>query len=150
MLCKATGECMDHSHESSSPHPPPKDSGADHGVGHSSQHQEGDTTHHHSAAAEHQHHAAASGQVHHTAPAARHDTHGGHDKHAGHSVAMFRDKFWISLALTIPTLIWGHMLQSALGYTAPHFAGAMYIPAIFGTLVFAYGGLPFIHGAVRE
>ena len=63
---------------------------------------------------------------------------------------MFRDKFWISLALTVPTLIWGHMLQSALGYTAPHFPGAMYIPAVFGTLVFAYGGLPFIQGAIRE
>ena len=39
-----------------------------------------------------------------------HDMGGGHDQHAGHSVAMFRDKFWLSLALTIPTLIWGHML----------------------------------------
>ena len=74
----------------------------------------------------------------------------GHDKHAGHSVAMFRDKFWISLALTIPTLIWGHMLQDALGYTAPHFPGAMYIPPVFGTLVFLYGGLPFLRGAVGE
>ena len=72
------------------------------------------------------------------------------DKHAGHSVAMFRDKFWISLALTIPTLIWGHMLQSALDYTAPNFPGSMYIPAVFGTAVFAYGGLPFIQGAIRE
>jgi len=76
--------------------------------------------------------------------------HAGHDKHAGHSVAMFRDKFWITLALTVPTLVWGHMLQSALGYTAPHFPGAMYIPALFGTAVFAYGGMPFLQGAVRE
>src|SRR5215212_87919 len=65
--------------------------------------------------------------------------HGGHDTHAGHSVAMFRDKFWISLALTVPTLVWGHMLQRALGYTAPHFAGAMWIPALFGSAVFFYG-----------
>ena len=76
--------------------------------------------------------------------------HGGHDKHAGHSVAMFRDKFWISLALTIPTLIWGHMLQDTLGYTAPHFPGAMYIPPVFGTAVFFYGGMPFLRGAVGE
>lgn len=41
--------------------------------------------------------------------------HAGHDKHAGHSVAMFRDKFWITLLLTLPTLVWGHMLQSTLG-----------------------------------
>ena len=47
------------------------------------------------------------------------EEHTGHDKHAGHSVAMFRDKFWISLLLTIPTLVWGHMIQTWLGYTAP-------------------------------
>lgn len=66
---------------------------------------------------------------------------GGHDKHAGHSVAMFRDRFWIALALTIPTLVWGHMLQEALGYRAPALPGARWIPAVFGTAVFLYGGL---------
>ena len=81
---------------------------------------------------------------------AAHAAQGGHDKHAGHSVAMFRDKFWLSLALTIPTLVWGHMLQSALGYMAPVFRGAQYIPALFGTAVFLYGGTPFLQGAVRE
>ena len=74
----------------------------------------------------------------------------GHGKHAGHSVAMFRDKFWISLALTIPTLVWGHMLQTALGYTAPSFPGVTYVPAFFGTAVFCYGGLTFLKGAVQE
>jgi Cu2+-exporting ATPase len=77
-------------------------------------------------------------------------SHAGHDKHAGHSVAMFRDKFWISLLLTLPTLGWGHMLQSALGYTAPHFPGSHWIPAVFGTAVFLYGGWVFIQGAIRE
>ena len=76
--------------------------------------------------------------------------HSGHDKHAGHSVAMFRDKFWISLLLTLPTLAWGHMLQRALGYTAPNFPGSQWVPAVFGTAVFVYGGWPFIQGAVRE
>lgn len=74
----------------------------------------------------------------------------GHNKHAGHSVAMFRDKFWISLVLTIPTLVWGHMLQTALGYSAPTFPGVTYVPALFGTAVFFYGGLPFLKGAVQE
>ena len=74
----------------------------------------------------------------------------GHDAHAGHSVAMFRDKFWISLLLTVPTLIWGHMLQRAFGYTAPHFPGSQWIAPVFGTAVFAYGGWVFIQGAVRE
>src|SRR4051794_19224476 len=80
----------------------------------------------------------------------RHGGHEGHDKHAGHSVAMFRDKFWISLLLTIPTLIWGHMLQRAFGYTPPMIPGSRWIPALFGTAVFLYGGTPFVQGAVRE
>ena len=79
-----------------------------------------------------------------------HAAHAGHDKHAGHSVAMFRDKFWLSLLLTLPTLVWGHMLQGALGYTAPRVPGAMWIPPVFGTAVFVYGGTPFLKGAVRE
>ncbi len=79
-----------------------------------------------------------------------HDMHAGHDKHAGHSVAMFRDKFWISLALTIPPLIWGHMLPNALGYTPPSFPGSQWIPALFGTALFVYGGAPFLRGAVGE
>lgn len=84
---------------------------------------------------------------------AEHDRHAateGHDKHAGHSVAMFRDKFLVSLALTVPTLIWGHMLQGALGYQAPTFAGSHHIAALFGTAVFLYGGTPFLKGALQE
>jgi P-type Cu2+ transporter len=76
--------------------------------------------------------------------------HAGHDKHAGHSVAMFRRKFWVSLVLTLPTLVWGHMLHGALGYTAPHFLGSMWIPVMLGTAVFAFGGWVFIQGAMRE
>src|SRR5688500_13834359 len=79
-----------------------------------------------------------------------HDAHAGHDEHAGHSVEMFRDKFWVSLLLTIPTLVWGHMLQSALSYTAPRFAFSEWIPAVFGTAVFFYGGLVFVRGAIGE
>jgi len=76
--------------------------------------------------------------------------HEGHDKHAGHSVAMFRDRFWLSLLLTLPTLIWGHMLQSALGYTAPSVPGSQWITSVFGAVVFLYGGRPFLQGALRE
>jgi Cu2+-exporting ATPase len=82
-------------------------------------------------------------------PVAGHD-HAAHDKHAGHSVEMFRDKFWITLALTIPTLIWGHMMQMALGYSAPSFAGSRWIAPVFGTAVFLYGGSVFIRGALGE
>ena len=99
---------------------------------------------------EHEHHHAG-----HPAAAAygahdEHAGHAGHDKHAGHSVAMFRDKFWISLALTVPPLIWGHMLQGALHYTAPVFPGSHWIPSVFGTAVFLYGGTPFVKGAISE
>src|SRR5690348_15926342 len=79
-----------------------------------------------------------------------HPGHEGHDTHRGHSVAMFRDRFWISLSLTIPTLVWGHMLQRAFGYHAPMFPGATWIPPIFGTAVFLYGGRVFIQGAISE
>src|ERR1700680_1050119 len=78
------------------------------------------------------------------------DVHGSHDRHAGHSVAMFRDKFWLSFALTIPVLFWSADVQHWLGYTAPSFRGSKFIPAILGTVVFIYGGLVFIRGAWRE
>jgi len=50
---------------------------------------------------------------------ARAGDHAAHDKHAGHSIAMFRDRFWISLALSLPTIAWGHMLPAALGWHSP-------------------------------
>src|SRR5690606_27110839 len=91
---------------------------------------------------------------HHAHPSAHegHGAHAGesHDAHAGHSVAMFRDRFWLSLALTIPTLIWGHMLPRLFGYTPPAFPGSGWIAPLFGTVVFLYGGAPFVRGAVRE
>src|SRR5579871_3783699 len=78
------------------------------------------------------------------------DMHGSHDRHAGHSVAMFRDKFWLSFALTIPVIFWSIEVQHWLGYTAPSFPGSKFIPAILGTVVFVYGGLVFIRGAWNE
>ena len=95
-------------------------------------------------------HADPAPAAHHDEHRATHAGHAGHDKHAGHSVAMFRDRFWVTLGLTVPTLVWGHMLQNAFGYHAPTFAGSAWIPALFGTAVFGYGGWPFIHGAWRE
>src|SRR5712691_9084623 len=76
--------------------------------------------------------------------------HRSHDRHAGHSVAMFRDKFWLSFALTIPTVIWSPEVQHRLGYTAPSFPGSRFIPPILGTIVFVYGGLVFLRGAQTE
>jgi len=79
-----------------------------------------------------------------------HQGHQGHDQHAGHSVEMFRDKFWWSVALTVPTVVWAPMIQQWLGFHAPSFPGSRHIPAIFGTILFFYGGMVFLKGAVRE
>src|SRR4029077_21277342 len=57
--------------------------------------------------------------------------HGDHDRHAGHSVAMFRDKFWLSFALTIPVVFWSPDVQHWLGYTAPSFPGSEFFPPHF-------------------
>ena len=76
--------------------------------------------------------------------------HQGHARHAGHSVAMFRDKFWLSFVLTLPTVFWSPEVQHWLGYTAPSFPGSTLIPAILGTAVFLYGGLVFVRGAQGE
>jgi P-type Cu2+ transporter len=89
----------------------------------------------------------------HSADQAVHDDHSGHDahdKHAGHSVAMFRNKFWITLLLTLPTLVWGEMIPQLLGFTPPAVPGARWIPVVFGTAVFFYGGWVFLQGAWRE
>src|ERR1700682_5027865 len=78
------------------------------------------------------------------------NTHTSHDRHAGHSVAMFRDKFWLSFALTIPVVFWSTDVQHWLGYKAPSFPGSTWIAPILGTAVFVYGGLVFIRGAWSE
>jgi Cu2+-exporting ATPase len=75
----------------------------------------------------------------------------GHDRHAGHSVEMFRRKFRGTLLLSIPTVIWAPMIQHWFGYDVPGGSTASrWVPAVFGTLVFAYGGVVFIRGAVGE
>lgn len=79
-----------------------------------------------------------------------HSKHSDHDKHAGHSVAMFKDKFWLTLLLTIPVLVYSEMIQHWLNFTPPSFTGSQYIPFLFSTIIFFYGGLVFIKGAVGE
>jgi Cu2+-exporting ATPase len=76
--------------------------------------------------------------------------HAVHDRHAGHSPDMFRSKFWLSLALTIPIVVLSADVQMWLGYEVPVFPGSELLPALLGTVVFLYGGLVFIRGAARE
>ncbi|MFG3708930.1 heavy metal translocating P-type ATPase [Micromonospora sp. NPDC047670] len=78
-----------------------------------------------------------------------HGGHGGHDKHAGHDPAQFRRKFWLSLALTVPIVLTSDLVMDWLGYTL-EFPGRSWVGPVLGSVVFFYGGWPFLVGAVRE
>ena len=80
----------------------------------------------------------------------RHGSHGGHDKHAGHDPEAFRQLFWLSLLLTIPTIAFSHMVQDWLGYSLDGVPGDEWVAPILGTAVFLYGGRVFLRGAWAE
>jgi Cu2+-exporting ATPase len=77
------------------------------------------------------------------------DHHDHHD-HSHHDPAQFKRKFWLSLVLTIPTLVFSHGLQEILGLSGPRFPYSDYIPAVFGLVIFVYGGLVFLKGGLQE
>ncbi len=81
-----------------------------------------------------------------------HGAHGGHAGHGGHGdhAALFRRRFWVCLVLTVPTVVYSHMAQDLLGYTAPHFPGSSLMAPVFGLAVFAYGGPVFLRGGWDE
>ena len=89
-------------------------------------------------------------QAHHAPTQHEPVAHETHDRHAGHSSEMFRDRFWLSMVFTIPAVLWSEHIQMLLRYRAPAVPGATWIPAVFGTLVFLYGGRAFLQGAWRE
>ncbi|SCG66731.1 heavy metal translocating P-type ATPase [Micromonospora inositola] len=74
---------------------------------------------------------------------------GGHDKHAGHDPEQFRRKFWLSLVLTLPIVATSHMVMDWFGYSLD-FPGISWVGPVLGSVVFCYGGWPFLVGAVRE
>jgi Cu2+-exporting ATPase len=63
---------------------------------------------------------------------------------------MFRDRFWLTLALTAPVVFYSDMFQRILGYTAPSFPGSDWVSPTLGTIIFFYGGWPFLTGALSE
>jgi Cu2+-exporting ATPase len=75
-----------------------------------------------------------------------HGAHGGHGDHA----AQFRDRFWLSLVLTFPVIAYSEMVQDWLGFTPPQFPGAQWVAPVLGTIVFLYGGRPFLEGGLAE
>jgi Cu2+-exporting ATPase len=95
---------------------------------------------------EHHDHASHGG---HAAGHDAHAGHGGHDKHAGHDPEMFRQKFWLSLLLTLPIVATSHMVMDWFGYTLD-FPGISWVGPLLGSFVFFYGGRPFLVGGVRE
>ena len=65
----------------------------------------------------------------------------GHGSHAGHGdhAAQFRDRFWVSLALTVPVVAYSEMVQEWLGFAPPQFPGSEWVAPVLGTVVFLYG-----------
>ena len=77
------------------------------------------------------------------------DEHAGHVDHTGHE-DLFRRRFWVSLLLSIPVLLYTPMLQMWFGFRMPEFTGSQWVMPLFSIIVFAYGGVPFIQMAVPE
>lgn len=97
---------------------------------------------------EHQQHKEPSLQQHsdHNSPkehSKKHVDHGGHEQ-------MFRKRFWWSLLLSIPVLIYSPLIQRFLNFTAPDFPGSIWIPFVFSLIIFGYGGIPFLKMAIPE
>jgi len=77
--------------------------------------------------------------------------HGGHQGHHAHMVADFKKRFWISLILTLPILLLSPMIQKFLGLgTSLRFTGDLFVSFILSSLVFFYGGWPFLKGIYEE
>jgi P-type Cu2+ transporter len=83
---------------------------------------------------------------------ADHEHHAGHGGHGGHGdhAAQFRDRFWLSLVLTVPVIAYSEMVQEWLGFTPPQFPGSQWVAPVLGTIVFLYGGRPFLEGGLAE
>ncbi len=88
------------------------------------------------------------------APSAGHATseqesHSG-GRHEGHSVADFRRRFWVSLALTVPVILISPGLPLVPGGRILDVLGADWILLALSTVLYVYGGAPFLKGLVRE
>jgi Cu2+-exporting ATPase len=75
--------------------------------------------------------------------------HGAHDKHAGHDPEMFRRLFWWNLALAVPVLVFSEQIQEWFGYSIDG-AWAAWPAPVLGTVIYLWGGQPFLKGAVAE
>ncbi|CAN5222475.1 heavy metal translocating P-type ATPase [soil metagenome] len=85
----------------------------------------------------------------HDDPDAGHDFHEAHDKHAGHDPEQFRRRFWLSAALTVPIIATSELVMEWFGYTLD-FTGIALVGPVLGSIVFLWGGWPFLTGGVAE
>jgi Cu2+-exporting ATPase len=85
----------------------------------------------------------------HLAQAGSHAGHNGHSDHSGHA-ALYRRRFWVTLLLAIPVVIYSEMIQEWLGFTPPMFPGSGLIAPLLGTFIFLYGGWVFLSGGWTE
>lgn len=83
-------------------------------------------------------------------PAKKKTQTGAFDKHEGHHVNVFARKFWVSLVLTVPVLLYSELPKNFFGWSAPAFPGSHYLEFVLGSVVFFYGGWIFLAGAWRE
>ncbi|MGN8842344.1 copper-translocating P-type ATPase [Niallia sp. HCP3S3_B10] len=109
------------------------------------------THHEHSMHEGHEHH-NHSDQVQHNHSAHEghnHSNHGGHSGHHEHMVGDFKKRFWISLVLAIPISYLSPMIEMLFGYDV-NFTGDTLLLFLLSTIVFLYGGKPFLLGAWSE
>jgi Cu2+-exporting ATPase len=85
----------------------------------------------------------------HTESGEHEDHEGAHTDHTGHE-QLFKRKFWVSLLLSIPILLYSSGFQALLGFSMPQFPGSSWIAPLFGLIIFIYGGLPFLNMAKDE
>ncbi|WP_284854130.1 heavy metal translocating P-type ATPase [Corynebacterium sp. MSK072] len=112
----------------------------------STSHQHGEHSGAHQAAkADHTQHTDHGGHEGHS-----HGDHHGHGHGHGDHAAMFRGRFWWSLLLSVPVVIFSPMVAELLGYGVPEFTGSSWIPPVLGTIIFFYGGTPFLQGGWSE
>lgn len=97
----------------------------------------------------HQHHGSAAKHHHTRTGHDIDDAHTGHDKHAGHHTEDFLKRFWICLVITIPVLLLSHMIQQWFGFEL-RFTGDKYVLLILSSIIYFYGGMPFLKGMVTE
>ena len=96
--------------------------------------------------------AAAGHEAHEAREAAGHDGHQGHGGHDGHGdhVAQFRRLFWLMLALAVPVVAFNGMFAHLLGYPLPDAAWVRWVSPVLGTVIYLWGGRPFLTGARSE